>query len=64
MACREVELVVDFGALPVFPEATAYPCIVRLRKGAKRKGFTACNVQCLADLDIEKLVRTEGMKVA
>ena len=38
-------LVVDFGDLPVFPEATAYPCIVRLRKGAKRKGFTACNVR-------------------
>jgi hypothetical protein len=59
-----LELVVDFGALPVFPEATAYPCIVRLRKGSKRKSFTACNVKRLADLDIEALVRTEGMEVA
>jgi hypothetical protein len=59
-----MELVVDFGALPVFPEATAYPCIIRLRKGSKRKGFTACNVKSLADLDLEALVRTEGMEVA
>ena len=57
-------LVVDFGDLPVFPEATAYPCIVRLRKGSNRKTFTACNVQRLADLDLEELVRTEGTEVA
>ncbi|OIP93991.1 MAG: hypothetical protein AUK26_00865 [Syntrophaceae bacterium CG2_30_58_14] len=59
-----LELVVDFGALPIFPEATAYPCIVRLRKGSKRKSFTACNVKRLADLDLEALVRTEGTEVA
>ena len=59
-----LELIVDFGDLPVFPEATAYPCIVRLRKGSKRKSFTACNVQRLADLDLDELVRTEGTEVA
>ena len=34
-----LELVVDFGALPVFPEATTYTCIVRIRKGKPSDTF-------------------------
>jgi hypothetical protein len=34
-----LELVVDFGALPVFPEATTYTCIIRIRKGKPSETF-------------------------
>lgn len=30
---QEIEEIVDFGDLPVFKQATTYPCILRVRKG-------------------------------
>jgi hypothetical protein len=32
---QEIEEILDFGDLPVFAGATTYPCIIRIRKGAK-----------------------------
>lgn len=47
----EISEIIDFGDLPVFPEATAYPCIVRL--GKAKNGETRFTQ--IKDLDFEKL---------
>ena len=39
--------IVDFGDLPVFEEATTYPCVMLLEKSPARADFTAVNVTTL-----------------
>ncbi|MHC1593973.1 MAG: Eco57I restriction-modification methylase domain-containing protein, partial [Methanotrichaceae archaeon] len=47
MVERCIEEIVDFGDLPVFPEATTYPCILRLCGNSPRSGFEAAEVETL-----------------
>ncbi len=47
MTERCIEEIVDFGDLPVFPEATTYPCILRLCGNSPRSGFEAAEVETL-----------------
>jgi len=49
---QSLEEIVDFGDLPVFEDAIAYPCVLRIRKGAPREEFKAAN---LTTLDFESL---------
>jgi len=42
-----IQQILDFGDLPVFDEATTYPCIVQLRKSKSVKLFSAVNVEGL-----------------
>ncbi|MCR3883675.1 MAG: Eco57I restriction-modification methylase domain-containing protein, partial [Methanothrix sp.] len=44
---RCIDEIVDFGDLPVFPEATTYPCILRLCGGQARPSFRAAEVESL-----------------
>jgi len=44
---RCIDEIVDFGDLPVFPEATTYPCILRLCGGQARPSFRAAEVETL-----------------
>ena len=44
--------IIDFGDLPVFEQATTYPCILTVEKGVVRDGFDACVVK---NLDFESL---------
>ncbi|MCC5934341.1 MAG: class I SAM-dependent DNA methyltransferase [Balneolales bacterium] len=44
----EILQILDFGDLPVFEEATTYPCIMQLRKSAGSEMFTAVNIETLA----------------
>ncbi len=44
---RCIDEIVDFGDLPVFPEATTYPCILRLCGGPARPSFRAAEVETL-----------------
>lgn len=39
--------ILDFGDLPVFEEATTYPCIIQLQKAAPASSFVAVNVDTL-----------------
>lgn len=39
--------IIDFGDLPVFEDATTYPCILILRKSLSTKNFAATQVQSL-----------------
>jgi hypothetical protein len=47
MKGRCIDEIVDFGDLPVFPEATTYPCILRLCGGPARPSFKATEVETL-----------------
>jgi len=58
-----LELIVDFGDLPVFTEATTYPCIVTIRKAASRESFRACTVSTLEALDLVELTKTGTVEV-
>ncbi|HII06075.1 MAG TPA: N-6 DNA methylase [Methanotrichaceae archaeon] len=44
---RCIDEIVDFGDLPVFPEATTYPCILRLCGGPAKPSFEAAEVETL-----------------
>jgi hypothetical protein len=44
---RCIDEIVDFGDLPVFPEATTYPCILRLCGGPAKPSFKAAEVETL-----------------
>lgn len=43
----KIDSLIDFGDLPVFAEATAYPCIITLNKGKHDNTVTAANVENL-----------------
>ncbi|TVR43695.1 MAG: class I SAM-dependent DNA methyltransferase, partial [Bacteroidia bacterium] len=44
---HRIEQILDFGDLPVFEEATTYPCIIRLRKAPPKEQFSAVSIQTL-----------------
>jgi type I restriction-modification system DNA methylase subunit len=47
MKKQRIEEITDFGDLPVFENATTYPCILRIRKGNAAIKFTATQVKTL-----------------
>jgi hypothetical protein len=47
MKKQRIEEITDFGDLPVFENATTYPCIVRIRKGNAASKFSATQVKTL-----------------
>lgn len=48
-----IEAIYDFGDLPVFEEATTYPCLLQLRKTEPVPHFWAANIQTLDFDDLE-----------
>jgi hypothetical protein len=44
---HRINAIVDFGDLPVFEEATAYPCILMMEKTKSKRLFNAANVTTL-----------------
>lgn len=49
---QAIEEIVDFGDLPVFKNATTYPCIIRIRKNKPPESFS---VAMIATLQFESL---------
>jgi len=49
---HEIEELVDFGDLPVFRGATAYPCILRIRQSSPASTFTFSPVKTLDFLNL------------
>lgn len=45
---HRIEGISDFGDLPVFEEATTYPCILEIQRAAARDAFPAATVDTLA----------------
>jgi NOL1/NOP2/fmu family ribosome biogenesis protein len=50
----QIKSIVDFGDLPVFEEATTYPCLLQLSKEYSEKPFQAAEID---DLEFENLHR-------
>lgn len=44
---KKINTITDFGDLPVFEEATTYPCILSLKKSSSEEVFKALNVEYL-----------------
>ncbi|WP_292521701.1 N-6 DNA methylase [Methanoculleus sp.] len=60
---KRIEEIVDFGDLPVFQNATTYPCIVRVLTGEPRSSFQAANVDSLDFSDLMQYVSEKRFPV-
>ena len=49
---KRIEEIIDFGDLPVFTNATTYPCIIRIAGGGPAESFSATNVESLQFEDL------------
>jgi hypothetical protein len=59
-----IDSILDFGDLPVFEEATTYPCILQLSKDQPVASFEAVNLQTLYyPMGIEVYLKENKMKV-
>ena len=60
-----IESFVDFGDLPVFPEATTYPCVMvfRRREPPSEHAVHAAVVRDLEHLDLDRIVTREALRV-
>ncbi len=63
MKKQRIEDITDFGDLPVFENATTYPCIVRIRKGTAANKFAATQVKTLDFSDLAGYVNEHSYAV-
>jgi hypothetical protein len=56
--------VIDFGDLPVFEEATTYPCIIRIKRGNPDPSVSVVQVASLDGLDLRKYVADHHYSVS
>ena len=63
MKSQRIEEIVDFGDLPVFPEATTYPCVLRLCGDNPESSFRAAEVETLDFSSLESYVSENGYTV-
>jgi len=61
---RSVEEIIDFGDLPVFKQATTYPCILVIRNAAPGSSFYATKVESLEFDSLTEYVQQDRFKVA
>ncbi|MGE5479630.1 MAG: class I SAM-dependent DNA methyltransferase [Chloroflexota bacterium] len=45
---KKIEFIIDFGDLPVFEEATTYPCIINFKKVENKEAFVIADVKTLS----------------
>lgn len=61
MKTQHLEEIIDFGDLPVFAQATTYPCILRIRGGAEPdECFRVTRVNSLDFTSLDDVIRDEG----
>lgn len=60
---RQITSIVDFGDLPVFEEATTYPCLLEIKKEKNPSVFTAMEVESLPVENFEVLKEETGFAV-
>jgi hypothetical protein len=65
MKGQEIEEITDFGDLPVFQNATTYPCILRIGKRPIKsaKTFRATKVETLEFQDLQQYVESKSYSV-
>ena len=61
---KDIQEIIDFGDLPVFQQATTYPCIFRIRKGEPSETFCAVNVEDLNFPSLGEYVQKNAFEVA
>jgi len=64
MVQQGLEEIIDFGDLPVFKNATTYPCILRIAKKAPGASFDAVNVDTLAFQNLTECVAQRRFHIA
>lgn len=60
---QHIEEIVDFGDLPVFENATTYPCILRLTKDMPNESFKATQVKTLDYTSLSSYVKDNCYEV-
>lgn len=55
--------ITDFGDLPVFEEATTYPCILRIAKAQPKKNFIGTVVPNLGFRDLDEVIKENGNSI-
>jgi hypothetical protein len=60
---QNIEEIVDFGDLPVFQEATTYPCIIRVCNSSPKSSFNVTKVENLKFADLSKYVSLSSYSV-
>ncbi len=59
---KRIEEIIDFGDLPVFENATTYPCIIRIAGGRPAESFSATNVETLTFEDLKTYLDDHRVK--
>jgi type I restriction-modification system DNA methylase subunit len=54
---KRIEEVIDFGELPVFKNATTYPCIIRIINGDPKNSFSMVKVDSLEFSNLDSYVQ-------
>ena len=57
---RQIEEIIDFGDLPVFAQATTYPCIIRIVKKPQDESIRVVNVENLDFQSLDRYVQENG----
>jgi len=60
---QHIERIIDFGDLPVFLEATTYPCIILISKRPPDTSFNATQVKTLNFTNLTKYVNENSYPV-
>jgi adenine-specific DNA-methyltransferase len=61
---QNIESILDFGDLPVFEEATTYPCILSINKSKATESFNAANIKTLQfDNGLEEYISKNKLEV-
>jgi hypothetical protein len=60
---QHIEEIIDFGDLPVFENATTYPCILRLTKDTAQASFNVTQVKTLSYTSLGDYVKDNSYEV-
>ena len=60
---QHIEEIIDFGDLPVFENATTYPCIMRLTKDTAQASFKVTQVKTLSYTSLSDYVKDNSYEV-
>ena len=63
LTTQGIQEIVDFGDLPIFKEATTYPCIIRIQKGQYNDYFKASKVSSMEFKNLKNYVTDNSFEV-
>jgi len=60
---QAIDQIIDFGDLPVFSQATTYPCILLISKKKPENAFIAVNVESLKFANLDEYVKENSFTI-